>query len=506
MSDEASRTKRPKRNENNGIRKLCSCARRAWPKCAHPWHFNFKLPNGDHFRFSLEKRIGRIIRVEKLRKTCGCSGSASATCDHPPTKRLEWARDRSSLGPAIVGKTEAQQEAERLRLGIRNGSLLENGSDRPQSETLTVAQLMDAHRKHASVVRACSVPSGDARQPRKTNVEYQIGKMFRTVLERPDGTSRAFGEWLVADVTTDTIEQYRRVRISTPIGTNRDLSLLRAMFNWATSKRRNLAADNPFLDGSKPAVKFGRESRRTRRLRPGEAPALLAVCNPHLRALVEAALETGCRRGELLSMQWWQVRFTPKAEIILPGQKTKTKQERRVPMSARLQGILSMRRLAPDGTELAADHYVFGTQLGEPVKNFKRAWQRAVLRAHGHKPQYVVRIVREKGGERRVPTALLTPESQATLRSIDLHFHDLRREAGSRWLDHGVPLHRIQQWLGHANISQTSTYLMAETADDGEAMRRFEARLAAASASNSLARDGSGPQSPAEAVTTGLVQ
>src|SRR5262249_25028104 len=60
------------------------------------------------------------------------------------------------------------------------------------------------------------------------------------------------------------------------------------------------------------------------------------------------------------------------------------------------------------------------------------------------------------------------------LRAIDLHFHDLRREAGSHWLDAGLPLHRIQKWLGHANISQTSTYLMADSADDDEAMRRFD--------------------------------
>ena len=40
-----------------------------------------------------------------------------------------------------------------------------------------------------------------------------------------------------------------------------------------------------------------------------------------------------------------------------------------------------------------------------------------------------------------------------------LHFHDLRREVGSRWMDAGVPLATIQRWLGHHNISQTSTYL-----------------------------------------------
>ena len=56
----------------------------------------------------------------------------------------------------------------------------------------------------------------------------------------------------------------------------------------------------------------------------------------------------------------------------------------------------------------------------------------------------------------------------------DLHFQDLRREAGSRWMDAGVPLATIQRWLGHHNISQTSTYLAATGGGDAAAMRAFE--------------------------------
>ncbi len=59
-------------------------------------------------------------------------------------------------------------------------------------------------------------------------------------------------------------------------------------------------------------------------------------------------------------------------------------------------------------------------------------------------------------------------------RIADLHFHDLRREAGSRWMDAGVPLATIQRWLGHHNISQTSTYLAASGGGDADAMRAFE--------------------------------
>ena len=53
------------------------------------------------------------------------------------------------------------------------------------------------------------------------------------------------------------------------------------------------------------------------------------------------------------------------------------------------------------------------------------------------------------------------PKPSEALGAIDLHFHDLRREAGSRWLEGGVPLHTVKDWLGHTNISQTSTYLNA---------------------------------------------
>ena len=62
-----------------------------------------------------------------------------------------------------------------------------------------------------------------------------------------------------------------------------------------------------------------------------------------------------------------------------------------------------------------------------------------------------------------------------------LRMHDLRREAGSRWVDTGVPLHLVQRWLGHANTSQTSTYLQADSssARTQAAMREHEARWAA---------------------------
>jgi Phage integrase family len=72
---------------------------------------------------------------------------------------------------------------------------------------------------------------------------------------------------------------------------------------------------------------------------------------------------------------------------------------------------------------------------------------------------------------------VLAAESREALKTIGLHYHDLRREAGSRWLDGGMSLHAVRDLLGHANVSQTDTYLAANTASLHEQMARYETRV-----------------------------
>jgi integrase len=84
-----------------------------------------------------------------------------------------------------------------------------------------------------------------------------------------------------------------------------------------------------------------------------------------------------------------------------------------------------------------------------------------VLRAHAHEPRWV-----EHGK--------LSAESRAALKVIDLRFHDLRHEAGSRWLEGGWPIHHVKEMLGHANISQTDTYLNVGRMGLHESMKRFD--------------------------------
>jgi integrase len=108
-----------------------------------------------------------------------------------------------------------------------------------------------------------------------------------------------------------------------------------------------------------------------------------------------------------------------------------------------------------------ADEYRGVCSVHTRIATVKRAWDAAVLKAHGHTPIWTT--------SNKIDTA-----SRTALKAIDLHFHDLRHEAGSRLLERGWPLHHVQKMLGHANLSQTSTYLNAERLGLQDSMRRFE--------------------------------
>lgn len=412
------------RQHNNGLRKRCDCPRRTWAKCPHGWHLNFKPRDGQAYRISIDRYLGRHVD----------------------------------------NKTDAEKEADNIRKAIRDGAF---GLPAPR-EALTLRQVAALYLE-----RYVAVSHPDRQQA----FGYAVNTICRTVLPCPAGGALAFGDWRIADIVTDTVERFREVRRAAGVGVvgvNRTLGSLRALFNWTIGA--GYLEQSPFNRGPVAVVKLPKQPPRTRRLQDHEEAAILAVCRPGFRGLVIAAIETGMRQGEILSLQWSQVEgmrvdgetvtWAPRAEIFLPAAKTKTKRDRRIPISTRLKAILEMRRYDPAGKPMGAACYVFGNEIGQQVARVKRAWDTAVLKAHGFKPAWLA-------------SGMLDADSRARFAAINLHFHDLRREAGSRWLDGGVPLHAIRDWLGHSNISQTSTYLAGTSTTQHDAMTAYEARRAA---------------------------
>ena len=93
-----------------------------------------------------------------------------------------------------------------------------------------------------------------------------------------------------------------------------------------------------------------------------------------------------------MSLQWSQVRRDEKDQarwIVLEGAKTKTAETRTIPIGPRLRAELDMRRHGAHGKEHPPTAYIFGNEAGQPVASVRRAWQTAVLRAHGYAPTLV---------------------------------------------------------------------------------------------------------------------
>ena len=188
-------------------------------------------------------------------------------------------------------------------------------------------------------------------------------------------------------------------------------------------------------------------AKRDRRLVPDEERRLLAQAGPRLYRLIVAALETGCRLGELLLLRWEDVDL-PGGELRVRAVNAKQRKLRAYPdrcQAARGAGHGTRRSRRP--AVRFEGLYVFGDEVGRRLKSQQKAWETAVLKAHGLTPTCV------RGG--------LAPASRDGYRTIDLHFLDLRHEAGSRWLEQGLPLHHVKELLGHASISTTDTYLNA---------------------------------------------
>lgn len=430
------------KHNRDGLYKRCDCAHRSWAKCDHPWHFDYY--KGRKFRFSLDK----------------------------------IARARGGQPPRSKGDAEALRN--RLRVEIDSGTFRDLNTKLEPATSDTRLTFGDVATRYLRDY--VHVPT--RRQRAAHAIELHVEMLKRAEIPAGHGRTLPLADKPIADITQDDVEAVRRGQreamqraIATraqwdadaatrkpnatlpgpkprlmakggETGINRLLARLRALLNWAIGQ--GIIDQNPFKRHGITVVRLdGRaEKRRRRRLQPGEEQALLDHAGPHLQALIIAALSTGCRVGELLTLQWRDVEHVtgPRGEltphrIVLPAEKTKTYETREIPVTQRFAAVLAMRRTAPDGKELEPEAFVFGNEVGEPIASIKTAWYATCRRAG----------------------------------IADLHFHDLRREFASRVRETpGNSDHEVRDLLGHADISTTSRYLGSTPETRERAMRNFE--------------------------------
>jgi integrase len=311
----------PVRHKNDGVTKDCGCGHKKWPKCPHPW------------------------RLAYYQKRCDCARN----CNCPGNRRRA---NLNKVAGRALSKTEAQELAEKLRTQWREEAKRKSAPD-PRR---TVGMLADRYaREHV-------------RRPGRRPGPIAASENYLRIIRRLKIGGRKFEDFPLDSVTADDLEAVREARrdglhetkrmhadgktngrVVLPldrggeIGIEHMMALLRHMFAWAA--KRNLASATPFKRNGEAAVTVRAEGPRgrDRRLVGDEEVRLLAAAQPHLRDVIVALLDTGCRIGELLSLLWSDVR--PEA-IVLRAENTKTLRTRAVDHVAHARGA----RLAEEGT------------------------------------------------------------------------------------------------------------------------------------------------------------
>jgi len=323
-----------------------------------------------------------------------------ATRDDNQGKTTYQAKIRR-VGFPVMSKTfPTKAAAKKWMMEQENAMLYGPYMDTQAASTRTLGELLDRYLEEITPYKA----GADVE-------EYRIRVLRKSKLAK----------MIAGKVDSTHIQQYVKERSKT-VGSssiNRELAVLSNVFNVAKRSWKIGLAGNPVADVVRPKDPVGRD----RRLSPAEEVRLLAECSKtrggYLRALVELALETAMRESELIALEWQNVDFSRRTIHVL---KSKNGESRGVPMSRRaievlraiepknLPGIEPTGRVFPGLTYIAA-HNAF-------IRTCKRA-----------------------GIE-------------------DLHFHDLRHEAISRFAElRRLSVPEIASITGHKNFRILQRYM-----------------------------------------------
>ncbi len=154
-----------------------------------------------------------------------------------------------------------------------------------------------------------------------------------------------------------------------------------------------------------------------------------------LPTIIQLAVETAMRRGEIVSLRWEHIDLKDRVAH-LP--KTKNGESRDVPLSSK--AVLALEALKPkNGAENGADNdnRVFKIRSDAVTRAFERAVERA-----------------RRGYEDECQKARVRPDSKYL---TDLRFHDLRHEATSR-LAGIFPMHELTKITGHKDPRMLMRY------------------------------------------------
>jgi integrase len=322
-----------------------------------------------------------------------------------------------------LNKSDAKDRAKQM---LRE--LDDHGEETLSATRMTFAQLADYYKKKYLI-----------------EAQYVDGRKIEglrsldSVMSRWTTIKDYFAKKRLRSITHGDIMKFRSDRLKMPTirnkprsitSVNRELEVLRKIFNIA--QREGWIIKNPFNKGD-VLISKSDEKKRERILTREEEEKLLGACTQrreHIRPIIICAIDTGMRRGEILTLKWADIDFDNKL-IMIQAFNTKTMKERQIAMTERL--VSELLSIYEQSTK-EADALVFGI-----TNNVKKAFNSA----------------RKIAG---LP---------------DVRFHDLRHTHATRLVAAHIPLSEVGRVLGHTQANTTYRYVNANV----ETARRAAAVL-----------------------------
>lgn len=327
---------------------------------------------------------------------------------------LREARDnaRTLAGKAISWKTSGYSEEQNPFIVKKSPPKVKDTAKCPTFLQLREAYLLRHVRENAS-------------RPDKAEIRVlQLCKYVESWNERP-----------IDSITVEDVLAVKNAQGNHRHTANRIVEFLRALFNWSAKsmdgKINFWKVENPAKDVSRY-----KETPRDRFLFPEELAkfneALKNEPDADLRDFIVIALNTGARRGDVLSMTWQDISWETHCWRVA---KPKNDEPYTVALLPVVMEVLKRRR------EEITDDEAF------------------VFPSHGRTGHLV--DLKKKWGEFRKRAGV-----------PDLHVHDLRRTTGSYLAMSGVGLPAVAQALGHKSMASTQIYARFDTTATRNARER----------------------------------
>lgn len=263
-----------------------------------------------------------------------------------------------------------------------------------------------------------------------------------------DAALPRLGAVKVSQVTTATILAFRQERLASglsPRTVNHDVTILKAMLNWARDAK---------LIGGKNELKLKKlphdNPKEGRALTHDEVNRLLEASPPWLRDVWYAYLTTGMRKNELASLTFADV-DRDNREIIVRMGSSKTHRERRIPIDSGLWKIIEKQRagradrrpgigktplLTSQTQERFTREHVFVTPQCTPLTHRSGVYD------------HFLRCCKKAGIETRTVDA-----AGREIHHVDVH--SLRRTFATDLIGSGADPKSVQELLGHKTLAMT---------------------------------------------------